>query len=101
MSALSPQEQQSRLGPTPPPGTTSPETATPVTGAGALASSVGAPASYFWGTPANNNYVTPVTDQGGCGSCVAFGSTAVVESMVRIHRGNPSLAVDLSEAQLF
>ncbi len=101
MSILPPQAQKARLGVTPPPGTPDPGTVKPVTGTAASASSVAAPASFFWGTPANNNYVTPVTDQGGCGSCVAFGSTAVAESMVRIHYGDPSRAVDLSEAQLF
>ncbi|HVL21467.1 MAG TPA: C1 family peptidase [Amaricoccus sp.] len=40
-------------------------------------------------------------DQSFCGSCVSFGTTAVVETMTRINRGNPSLDVDLSEAQLF
>jgi C1A family cysteine protease len=101
VSVLSLQEQKARLGVSPPPGTPDPETVTRVSGVAALASSVGAPASFFWGTPSNNNYITQVKDQGGCGSCVAFGTTAVVESMVRIHRGNPGLAVDLSEAHLF
>jgi C1A family cysteine protease len=101
VSTLSPQEQKTRLGVSPPPGTPNPETVTRAAGLAELASSVGAPVSFFWGTPTNNNYITPVKDQGGCGSCVAFGTTAVVESMVRIHRGNPALAVDLSEAHLF
>jgi hypothetical protein len=47
------------------------------------------------------NYVSKVKDQGGCGSCVAFGVTALVESMVRIAAKQPSLAVDLSEAHSF
>jgi papain like protease len=46
-----------------------------------------------WGT----NYVTPVTDQGGCGSCVSFGTIATLESMVLIEH---NLATDLSEAEL-
>ena len=101
VSALPPEQQKLRLGVAPPPGTPDPETASRVRGAAALASSVGAPASFFWGTPDNNNYVTPLRDQADCGSCVAFGSTAVAESMLRIHRGDPNLAVDLSEAHLF
>jgi len=99
MTALSEQEQKARLGVTPPPGT--PEPGTIIAAGQDSAESVGAPASFFWGTPASNNYVTPVKNQGGCGSCVAFGTTAVVESMVRIQRGNPGLAIDLSEAHLF
>ena len=49
----------------------------------------------------NGNYVTPVRDQAFCGSCVAFGTVAALESMIKIKAGAPSLAVDLSEAQLF
>lgn len=101
MSVLSPQEQKARLGASPPPGTPRPEDAAPRAGQSEEAASVGAPSSFFWGTPSNNNYITPVKNQGGCGSCVAFGTTAVVESMVRIQRGNPALDVDLSEAHLF
>ena len=46
------------------------------------------------------NYVTPVKDQGGCGSCVSFCSCAVIESAVRIKLKNPSYAIDLSEGFL-
>jgi C1A family cysteine protease len=99
MSVLSVEEQKARLGVNPPPGT--PPPGTKATTGPKSAASVGAPSSFFWGTPSNNNYVTPVKDQGGCGSCVAFGTTAVVESMVRIQRGDPSLDIDLSEAHLF
>ena len=41
--------------------------------------------------------VTPVEDQGGCGSCVAFGTTATMESMLIIER---NITLDLSEAEL-
>jgi hypothetical protein len=46
-----------------------------------------------WGV----NYVTAVTDQGGCGSCVAFGTIGTMESMVLIEH---NVATDLSEAEL-
>jgi C1A family cysteine protease len=49
----------------------------------------------------NGNYVTPIRDQAFCGSCVAFGTVAVLESMIKIKAGAPGLAVDLSEAHLF
>jgi len=40
-------------------------------------------------------------DQGACGSCVSFGSCTATESAARIGTNNPSLAIQLSEAQLF
>lgn len=45
----------------------------------------------------NGNHVTPVKDQGFCGSCVSFGTTATVESMASIEKGE---LLDLSEADL-
>jgi C1A family cysteine protease len=47
------------------------------------------------------NFVTPVKDQMFCGSCVAFGTIGVLESMVRIAGQAPALTVDLSEAHLY
>lgn len=47
----------------------------------------------------NGNFVSSVKNQGNCGSCVAFGSTAVFESMIAIE--NQSNLYDLSEADSF
>jgi C1A family cysteine protease/acylphosphatase len=61
----------------------------------------GAPAAVDWRNQGGQNYVTPIEDQGGCGSCVAFGAVAAMESLVRISRGAPGANVDLSEAHLW
>lgn len=43
----------------------------------------------------NGNHVSPVKQQGGCGSCVSHGSVGLIESMAHIETGR---WVDLSEA---
>lgn len=65
-----------------------------------LAAPVGAPAAWDWRSAAGQNYVTPVKDQGNCGSCVAFGTCATIEANIRIKAKKPTMAVDLSEAFL-
>ena len=107
LSSLSIEEQRVRLGVTPPPGELSIEEvalrAEEMKGAmrtQAIAA-IGAPAAYDLRNVGGANYVTPIKDQASCGSCVAFGTTATVESRVRLQRGDPNLAIDLSEAHLF
>jgi len=62
---------------------------------------VGAPAAYNLSNVGGKDYVTPIKDQSSCGSCVAFGTVATVESTLRVQCNDPNLAVDLSEAHLF
>jgi C1A family cysteine protease len=69
--------------------------------ASALAFAVGAPAAFDWRNVNGANYVTPIKDQGNCGSCVSFGSCATVEGTVRVASNDPNKAIDLSEAHLF
>jgi C1A family cysteine protease len=59
------------------------------------------PSSFDLRNVGGSNFITPVKDQGGCGSCVAFGTIAAVEGTVRKQRNNPNLAADYSEAHLF
>ncbi|HZH13068.1 MAG TPA: C1 family peptidase [Archangium sp.] len=58
------------------------------------------PASADW---RNNpgNWLTPVKDQGSCGSCVAFSTVAAIEARIRIACKNAGMPVDLSESSLF
>jgi C1A family cysteine protease len=55
------------------------------------------PKKVDWRRHVGRNRITPVKDQGGCGSCVSFGTTATLESMASIER---NLTLDLSEAEL-
>lgn len=109
LSTLSDAEKRLRLGAVPPPGSPSLHEREQIAQAKLAAGRVtraeakvtAYPASYDLRNVNGYNYITPITDQGACGSCVAFGSTATVEGAFRVQRGNPNLQVDLSEAQLF
>lgn len=67
----------------------------------ALAAPPPYPSSYDWRNVNGENFVTSIKDQSTCGSCVAFGSCATVESTQRIEQHQADLDVDLSEAHLF
>lgn len=56
----------------------------------------GLPATLDWRYNPNN-YVTPVRDQGNCGSCWAFGTTAALESYTLIKDNTPGQDLDLAE----
>src|SRR5467141_2703652 len=53
------------------------------------------PAAVGWRNYNGQNYVTPIEDQGNCGSCVSFRTVATLESTVLIKF---SVTLDLSEA---
>lgn len=55
------------------------------------------PATVDWRRRRGRKNVTPVKDQGFCGSCVSFGTTAILESMLLIEH---HAEFDLSEAEL-
>lgn len=59
------------------------------------------PPSIDWRNKDGYDWTTPVGDQSGCGSCVAFGTIGAIESRLKIVSNNPNLNPDLSEAHLF
>ncbi len=95
VSSLSESEKRIRLGAVPP----GPLPRAGVSGGRRAGANY--PAMMDWRNVNGVNYITPVEDQGGCGSCVAFSVTATFEAMFQISRGNPQPPIDLSEAQLF
>ncbi|BDP44219.1 hypothetical protein DAETH_41880 (plasmid) [Deinococcus aetherius] len=106
VSELSPQERRVRLGVRPRPEEGSLDDivrrgAERLAGERPEAREVGAPAAHDWRNVGGKNFITPVRDQGNCGSCVAFGTAATIEGTARVQGNNPALAIDLSEAQLF
>lgn len=108
MTQLTLEEAKKRLGVVPPPGAPSIEEVDRMLRAGprpqaafVAAAAVGAPSAWDWRNVNGKSYVTRIRDQGNCGSCVAFGVIAVLESNLRVALRSPDLNIDLSEAHLF
>lgn len=61
----------------------------------------GLPSKWDWRDVNGINWTTPIRDQDGCGSCVAFGTVAALEALLRIRTyQDPNKSIDLSEAHL-
>lgn len=55
------------------------------------------PSRFDWRSYNGHNYVSPIKNQGGCGSCWAFATVAALESKAMITLNLPDNNLDLSE----
>jgi hypothetical protein len=65
----------------------------------------GLPGKWDWRNATVNgvtgNFMSPVRNQGKCGSCVAFATVATFEGTLAVANGSPRLDVNVSEQDLF
>lgn len=62
---------------------------------------IAAPTAYDLRNVNGNDYTTAVRNQLACGSCVAFGTVAVMETTYQWKNRRPNSGIDLSEAHMF
>jgi len=58
---------------------------------------VALPTRFDWRNNNGENFVTPVRNQGGCGSCWAFAATAALEAVTLIAQKTPGFDLNLAE----
>ncbi len=73
------------------------EKAAAVAPPGTYTQETSAPASFDWRNYNGYNYVTPIRDQGNCGSCWAFATSAALESQILIGDNAPGIDLNLAE----
>jgi C1A family cysteine protease len=64
---------------------------------GGEATAAGAPATFDWRNNNGYSFVTPVRNQGNCGSCWAFATTAALEANTLIVDNYPSYDLNIAE----
>jgi C1A family cysteine protease len=70
-------------------------------GEGISLPATGVPSAFDLRKAGGKNYITAVKDQGGCGSCVAFGSVAAIEGSIAWTKKSANPTLNLSEAHLY
>jgi len=98
MTRLSPEERRARLGLIKPAVLTATAPGEIVVDAGPIVGA--APSGFDWRSMGGQNFVTPVRNQGSCGSCWAFATAAALESATLRSNNTPGLNLDLSEQVL-
>ncbi|KPJ50609.1 hypothetical protein AMJ40_02265, partial [candidate division TA06 bacterium DG_26] len=59
-----------------------------------------ADSAWDWRDRNGENWMTPIRNQGNCGSCWAFGALGVLEPMVKLYWDDAEFPIDLSEQYL-
>jgi C1A family cysteine protease len=98
MTRLDPEARKNRVGLRKP--VLSPEEDKAVEEEQKLLAAIPAPASFDWRLATGTyvgNFVTPIRNQGNCGSCWAFATTAALESQVLMGNNSPGIDLNLSE----
>lgn len=58
------------------------------------------PSAWDWRNHEGKDWMTPIRDQGPCGSCWAFGALGALEGLINIQTEIPDQSLDLSEQYL-